>query len=119
MGISGIRRMVERRRIREPVVPEERYETLRRRIVAILKEGALSGKDLSGRLRISERDVYEHLEHIRKTMNKGAYKLVVTPAACEKCGFVFRKRGRMKKPGKCPICRSESLADPLFSVERA
>jgi len=111
--------MAEKRRMKEAVVPEERYETLRRRIVGILKEEPLSGKDLSVSLRIPERDVYEHLEHIRKTMNKGAYRLAVEPARCEKCGFVFRKRGRLKKPGKCPICRSESLQEPLFSVERA
>jgi len=111
--------MAERRRVKEAIVPEERYETLRRRIVGILKEEPLSGKDLSVSLRISEKDVYEHLEHIRKTMNKGAYRLTVAPARCDKCGFVFRKRGRLKKPGKCPICRSESLQEPLFSVEKA
>jgi len=111
--------MAVRRRKKEAVVPEERYETLRHRIVGILKEEPLSGKDLSGMLRISERDVYEHLEHIRKTMNKGPYRLAVKPARCEQCGFVFTKRGRLKKPGKCPICRSESLQEPLFAVERA
>lgn len=103
--------------IKEAAVPEERYETLRRRIVTLLKEGSLSGKELSGQLRIPEKDVYDHLEHIRKTMNKGEYRLVVVPARCERCGFVFRKRGRLKKPGKCPLCRSESLVEPLFSVE--
>ncbi len=102
---------------KEPVVPEERYETLRRRIVTLLREGPLSGKDLSNELRLPERDVYEHLEHIRKTMNKGDYKLVVLPPRCNRCGFVFRKRGRLKKPGKCPLCRSESVEEPVFSVE--
>ncbi len=102
---------------KDPVVPEERYETLRRRIVTLLKEGPLSGRDLSNELRIPERDVYEHLEHIRKTMNKGEYGFVVLPARCTKCGFVFRKRGRLKKPGKCPMCRSESVEEPVFSVE--
>lgn len=110
--------MVERKRAREPVTPEERYETLRHRIVSMLKERPSTGKELSGQLRIPEKDVYEHLEHIRKTMNKGPYRLLVEPARCEKCGFVFRKRGRLKAPGKCPMCRSESLAEPLFSVEK-
>jgi len=52
-------------------------------------------------------------------MNKGAYRLVVVPAQCERCGFAFRKRGRLKRPGKCPLCRSESVQEPLFSVESA
>ena len=109
--------MARLKRAREPVVPEERYETLRRRIATLLREGPLSGKELSNELRVPEKDVYEHLEHIRKTMNKGDYKLAVVPARCNKCGFVFRKRGRLKKPGKCPICRSESVEEPVFSVE--
>jgi len=104
---------------REAVVPEERYETLRRRIVALLKERPQGGRELAGQLRIPERDVYEHLEHIRRTMNKGDHKLTVIPARCEKCGFVFAKRGRLKRPGKCPICHSESLEEPVFSVQKS
>ena len=111
--------MVERRRVKEPVTPEERYETLRHRIASMLKERPYTGKEMSGFLRIPERDIYDHLEHIRKTMNKGPYKLVVVPARCERCGFVFRKRGRLKAPGKCPMCRNESLEEPVFSVEKA
>ncbi len=109
----------KRRTAAEPVVPEERYETLRHRIVGLLKETPLTGKELSGYLRIPEKDVYEHLEHIRKTMNKGEDRLVVTPARCDRCGFVFRKRSRLKRPGKCPLCRNESVQEPVFSVEQA
>jgi hypothetical protein len=70
-------------------------------------------------LRISEREAYDHLEHIRRSMHKGAYQLVIRPALCERCGFTFRKRNRLKKPGRCPICRSESIAEPLFTVLKA
>ncbi len=112
--------MAERKkRKREAVVPEERYETLRQRITSVIMNNPRTAKEISGEVRIPERDIYEHLEHIRKTMNKGEYRLVVVPARCERCGFVFRKRGRLKKPGKCPICRSESVTEPLFSVEKA
>jgi predicted Zn-ribbon and HTH transcriptional regulator len=112
-----VEKRTPKRGIREPVVPEERYETLRHRIVSMLKVEPSTAKELAGRLRIPEKDVYEHLEHIRKTMNKGPYRLQVEPARCERCGFVFRKRGRLKAPGKCPMCRNESLVEPLFSVE--
>lgn len=111
--------MADRKRKREAIVPEERYETLRHRIISLIKDETLSAKEISGEIRIPEKDVYDHLEHIRKTMNKGEYRLSVVPARCERCGFVFRKRGRLKKPGKCPICRSESVTEPLFSVEKS
>jgi transcriptional regulator len=101
---------------REPPEPVERYETIRKYIVALLQDYAITAKELSGYLRIPEKDVYDHLEHIRKTMNKGGYHLVVNPALCEKCGFIFRKRGRLSRPGKCPICHSSMIVPPFFSV---
>jgi transcriptional regulator len=105
-----------RRRAKEPPEPVERFDTVRRYMMFLLEEYTLSAKDLSVYLRISEKDVYDHLEHIRRTMNKGGRHLVVTPARCEKCGFVFSKRGRLSKPGKCPICRSGLIVRPFFSV---
>jgi transcriptional regulator len=107
-----------KRQVKEAVVPEERHETLRRRIVSLLKEQSYTGRELSGQLRITERDVFDHLEHIRKTMNKGDCRLVVTPARCNCCGFVFTKRGKLRSPGKCPLCRSESPEEPIFTVKR-
>lgn len=82
----------------------------------LLTVDRMTAREISGELLIPERDVYEHLEHIRKTTSKGNSVLVVEPAACEACGFVFRKRGRLKTPGKCPMCRSESIRQAVFSV---
>lgn len=82
-----------------------------------MKDQTLSAKELSGLVSASERDVYTHLEHIRKTLSKKEMKLLVTPAECRKCGFEFRKREKLKKPGKCPICHNESILEPRFSLE--
>jgi transcriptional regulator len=109
--------MKSRVKTKDPVVPEERYETIRHRIIGLLKERPYGGKELSGYLRVPESDVYDHLEHIRKTINKRDIKLVVTPAHCDKCGFVFNKRERLKRPGRCPMCRCESPEEPLFFIE--
>ncbi len=102
---------------KEPVVPFERLETIRQEMTSLLKGRTLSAREISGMVRISEKEVYEHLEHIRKGRRKTDQQIVVTPAECRKCGFVFKKRDRLKKPGKCPICRSEMVTDPLFSIE--
>ncbi|OPY79002.1 MAG: hypothetical protein A4E65_02022 [Syntrophorhabdus sp. PtaU1.Bin153] len=104
---------------KEPLLPIERRETIRKYISAVLQEHTLSAKDMSIYLRIPEKDVYEHLEHIRRTMNKGNYRLVVVPAQCERCGFVFRKRGRLSRPGKCPMCHSSLILPPLFVIHSA
>ncbi len=102
---------------KEPSIPVEMHDTVRREIITALEQGERSAKDLSSEVRISEKEVYSHLEHIRKTMIATGRHLRVTPAECKKCGFVFSKRERLNKPGKCPVCRGESIYEPLFSIE--
>ena len=105
------------RRPREPDAPAERYQTIRHRIAELLTGQRMTARQISEELRIPEGDVCEHLEHIRKTIHKGRSVLVVEPAACESCGFVFAKRERLKTPGKCPMCRSESIRQAVFCVK--
>jgi predicted Zn-ribbon and HTH transcriptional regulator len=104
------------KKAREPFVPVERNETIRHEIMEILRGQVLSARDISAAAHIPEKEVYEHLEHIRRSLIKGEHHLTVTPAECKKCGFVFRKREKLKKPGKCPVCRSESIEEPFFSL---
>jgi transcriptional regulator len=103
-------------KIKEPTVPVERFDTIRHRIVSLLSEHASSARQISLELRMPEKEICDHLEHIRRTVHKGAYHFIVEPACCERCGFTFRKRERLNKPGKCPLCRSESVIHPLFTI---
>ena len=105
-----------RKRIKEPQTPLERSNTIRRYIITLLEEYTLSAKDISVYMRIPEKDVSGHLEHIRKTLSKINRRLVVVPAQCEKCGFVFKKRDRLTKPSKCPICHDSLVKPPFFSI---
>ena len=50
-----------RKREKGPAVPVERHETIRREIIAVLLQGAVSAKDISFDVRISEKEVYDHL----------------------------------------------------------
>jgi hypothetical protein len=108
---------VMRERPKEPFIPPETHETIRQEIIAALLEGPCSSRDLSAAAKVPEREVYGHLEHIRKSLASTGQRLAVTPAACKKCGFVFTKRGKLKRPGKCPVCRGESIREPLFAIE--
>ena len=102
---------------KKPFVPADRRETIRRQIASLLEKEKLSAKDISGETGIAEKEVYQHLHHIQKTVGRKNRNLVITPAVCKKCGFVFAKRVRFKKPGKCPICRGESIEEPFFCIE--
>src|SRR4030042_1558895 len=105
-----------KKKTKEPFIPVERHETIRQKIISVLEGQTLSAKDISADIRISEKEVYEHLEHIQRTINKGEHDFIIIPAKCKKCGFLFRKRDKLKKPGKCPVCRSELIQEPFFSV---
>ncbi|HXE96719.1 MAG TPA: hypothetical protein VN642_09960 [Dongiaceae bacterium] len=101
----------------KPAVPRPAGETLRRVIGDLILDQPLSAREISVRAHITEKDVYGHLEHIRHSLHAaGSHHLEVTPAECRSCGFVFTKRDRLAPPGKCPICRSETIFEPLFAI---
>lgn len=101
---------------KQPLIPQEREDTIRHKIISIISGQPLSAKEISADVRISEKEVSGHLGHIKKTLSKSGHNLVVTPSECNKCGFVFKKKDRLKKPGKCPVCSGESISAPLFSI---
>lgn len=91
-------------------------QTIRQRILDILVEGPVSTLKISGAVKISEKEVAFHLSHIEKTLQQAGGRLVVIPAACRSCGFLFAERRRKSKPGKCPQCRSTFIGEPLFAA---
>jgi hypothetical protein len=103
-------------RPKEAAVPAERHETVRREIVELLSGRELSAQEISGAVRISIREALGHLEHIEKSLRKREARLIVVPSVCNKCGFVFAKRERLKKPGRCPVCRGETISEPRYAI---
>jgi len=87
-------------------------------MLAALEDGPISAQELSGLVGISEKEVYGHLEHIRSSLHRAGRRLMIEPAECRSCGFVFSKRERIKGPGKCPACRGSSIHDPLYMTDR-
>ncbi|MGV1099350.1 transcriptional regulator [Thiovibrio sp. JS02] len=93
-------------------------QTARQMILNLLSaQGPLSAKEISGLIRIGEKEVYAHLAHIRRSLQHGRERLTVIPARCRDCGFKFIKRQRLVKPGHCPRCKGTYIEEPLFRVE--
>lgn len=93
--------------------------TIRRQIIDLLTEGERGAREISQILRIREREVYEHLEHIERSVASRKGKLVVNPARCLECSYLFEDRRRLTRPGRCPRCKGEHVADPRYRVLRA
>ena len=98
--------------------PADRAETPRHALRQALAEQPLTAHELSARVSIREKDVAHHLEHLARSLVREGEKLVVDPAVCEDCGFVFKKRERLDSPSRCPVCKSERIRSPRFSIEK-
>ena len=95
-------------------------ETVRERIIKVLLEAkepltvhqlqVLVGTDLR------PDELYDELEHVKKTLKRQGYQLAFVPAKCKNCGYEFRDRERLKKPSRCPQCKSERIEPPRFYV---
>lgn len=86
-----------------------------------LREALLQGeyrtaRELSAELSLQEREVYEHLTHLERSLANGAQRLEVEPSRCLACGYAFEDRERLKKPGRCPACRATRIAPPRFRI---
>lgn len=76
-------------------------------------------RDISKALGMKEKEVLEHLPHVAKTVDSGPgrERFVVESPECMSCGFAFKKRDKLKTPGKCPICKSEEIAETRYGIE--
>jgi hypothetical protein len=91
-------------------------KTLRQKMIALLEADELSARDLSRYLNIREKDVQSHLDHIARSVAAHNKTLVIRPCRCLQCGFVFRSRRRVTRPGRCPRCKTSRLEAPLFKI---
>lgn len=90
--------------------------TIRQEIKELLSDRLLTAKEISKTIRIKEKDVIEHLEHIAKSVGKKNF--IMEPSVCMKCGFVFNKRERLTSPGRCPVCKHEGISEPRFGTKK-
>ena len=91
-------------------------KTIRKQLIACLSEHEASGRELSKIVGISEKEVYEHLPHIARTVNAQRKKIIITPSQCLSCNYIFKDRKRFSPPSRCPQCKSEHLQDPVYRI---
>jgi hypothetical protein len=91
-------------------------ETIRRQIVDLLSNHPLTARELSQALGIREKEVFEHLPFVTRTVAARGRKLEALPFACMACGYVFRGRKRLDRPGRCPSCKSGHVEEPRYRV---
>lgn len=90
--------------------------TLRQRMADLMRARETDARELSQALGLTEKEVYGHLEHIRRSTAAAGEMMVVTPSECQACGYVFADRRRLTRPGRCPRCRNSRVSPPAFRI---
>lgn len=90
--------------------------TLRQEMADLLSRERLTTREISQIVKIREKDVADHLEHIaRSILKKGIF--YIEPSVCRKCGYKFKDRKKFRSPGRCPVCKNEAITEPRFWIE--
>jgi transcriptional regulator len=92
--------------------------TVRQALRSELESGPVTARDISQRLGISEKEVAAHMQHLDKSLRSEGNCVQIEAASCVECGYSFRKRSRMTRPGACPVCGGRRIAPPAFRIAR-
>lgn len=97
---------------------EDQPKTIRQRMIVLLVEKEMTARELSQVLGIREREVFDHLTHIGRSVAAQGGRLTVLPVRCLACGYVFEERKRFTRPSRCPRCKKSHIETPVYYLSR-
>jgi predicted Zn-ribbon and HTH transcriptional regulator len=86
-------------------------KTRRQEIIERLNTNEWEFDELRKDLGLTVKVLEEDLHHIDRSVRAGERRLIVTPARCDRCEFVFRSTA-FHPPGRCPSCRDRRISGP-------
>jgi predicted Zn-ribbon and HTH transcriptional regulator len=90
----------------------------RKDLIPLLLEHPMTVTEISRFVEQSGKDTLADLEHLLKSIRHSEFKAQVEPAECRKCNFQFGT-DKLRKPSKCPECKSTWITEPRISLHRA
>ena len=91
--------------------------TQRRLLLELVSAEPRTLSSLARELGIDRRGMEDDLRHMIRSARAAGHELIVEPARCRTCGFLFDEE-RLTKPGKCPSCRGSRILEPLIRIVR-
>jgi predicted Zn-ribbon and HTH transcriptional regulator len=89
--------------------------TRRQQIIERLTEAEWEFDDLRREFGLTVKVLEEDLCHIERSVRAGGQRLLLRPACCEACDFVFKSTA-LHPPGRCPSCRDRRIIGPWFCI---
>ncbi len=89
----------------------------RRHLMELLSGEPKSVSWLARELGMTRGDVEHDLGHLLRSAQAAGHTILVVPARCKSCDFVFSEE-KLSKPGKCPACRGTRLYEPMLQIVR-
>ena len=94
----------------------EADDTTRQRLADALRTRPAAPSELASEFDLTTGSVLGHLEHVARSIDGTDEQMLVSPPTCRDCGF-DRFDDRLNLPSRCPECKSESVAEPVFTIE--
>ena len=89
----------------------------RKDLIPLLLERPMTITEISRFADQPGKDTAEDLAHLLQSLKHQDFKAVIEPAECKKCGFQFSE-DKLRKPSKCPKCKSTWLTEPRIQIVR-
>ena len=89
----------------------------RRDLVALLAAGPRTASSLARQVGLRRGDIEEDLRHAVRSAQASGHDIVVEPARCKACGFLFDATV-LTKPSRCPVCKGSRLFEPLLHIQQ-
>lgn len=90
--------------------------TRRQRLADRLRSGPATPSELSAELDVPVSTVLGELGHVAQSLQGTGETVAVRPPRCRDCDF-DQYDDLLNVPSRCPTCRSERIAEPVFRVE--
>ena len=87
----------------------------RRKLLMEMLAEPRTPSSLARELGLMRGDIEDDLRHMIRSARAAGHDVIVEPARCKSCGFVFSE-DKLSKPGKCPACRGTRVFEPLIRV---
>jgi predicted Zn-ribbon and HTH transcriptional regulator len=91
--------------------------TIRKDLLTLLSAQPRSVSSLARDLGLRKGDIADDLQHALRSARAAGHQVIVIPARCRSCGFIFEEE-KLSKPSKCPRCRGTRLYEPQIGIER-